>query len=61
MWQEQSLRKGGASAASAAGASLPKIRYIGGWAKTSAVPEDVYIDPTCPASREAHEFFDFLV
>ena len=61
VWQGQSLRKGAASAASACGAPLPKIKYMGGWAADSLVPERLYIDPTCPRSEAAHAFFGFLV
>ena len=61
VWQAQSLRKGAASSASAVGAPLPKIKYIGGWATGSSVPEQRYIDPTCPRSAAAYDFFGFLI
>lgn len=60
VWQAQSLRKGAASAASAVNVPLPKIKYMGGWAASSNVPEKTYIDPTCPRDDAALEFFGFL-
>ena len=60
VWTGYSLRHGGASAASAAGVSMPKIRWLGGWAKRSSTPEDHYIDPLVPASAAGRAFFGFL-
>lgn len=58
-WSSHSLRKGGASAASAIGVPLPVIRHIGGWATTSAVVMK-YIDPSVMASTGAWFFFGNL-
>jgi hypothetical protein len=35
-----------APAAASFGAPLTKVRYMGGWSKTSDVVTDKYIDPT---------------
>lgn len=40
VWTSHSLRSGGASAASAAGAPMPAIRWLGGWAVGSNVVHD---------------------
>lgn len=59
-WSSHSLRKGAASAAHAIGVPLEKIRYMGGWSKTSMVVLD-YIDPTMQASEAAVLFFGHLM
>ena len=58
-WTSHSLRKGGASAANAAGVSITLIRYLGGWSKTSHVVLD-YIDPLILPSAEGSLFFGWL-
>ena len=58
-WTSHSLRKGGASAANAAGVSITLIRYLGGWSKTSHVVLD-YIDPLILPSEEGFLFFGWL-
>ena len=55
-WSSHSLRKGGASAASAIGVPLSTIRHIGGWAVSSSVVNQ-YIDPAVLASVGAWFFF----
>ena len=55
-WSSHSLRKGGASAASAIGVPLSTIRHIGGWAVASSVVNQ-YIDPAVLASVGAWFFF----
>lgn len=59
-WESHSLRKGAASAAFAIGARLEKIRYMGGWAKSSNVVTDHYIDFTMEPSPAAWLFFGHL-
>ena len=54
-WSSHSLRKGGASAASAIGVPLSTIRHIGGWAVASSVVNQ-YIDPAVLASAGAWFF-----
>ena len=60
-WTAYSLRHGAASAAAAILAPLSKIRYVGGWAVGSTVPERTYINPTCPATPAARLFFGFML
>lgn len=60
VWTSHSLRSGGASAASAAGAPLPSIRWLGGWALGSNVVMD-YIVPGIIDTPGGHFFFSFLV
>jgi hypothetical protein len=59
-WTAYSFRHGAASAASAAGASLPQIRHIGGWTRGSMVPEKTYIDPLVRTSEAGTAFFGFM-
>ena len=49
-WSSHSLRKGAASACSAIGVTLDKIRFYGGWAHKSSAVND-YIDPTNAGGR----------
>mmetsp|Transcript_21463 Transcript_21463/g.51206 ORF Transcript_21463/g.51206 Transcript_21463/m.51206 type:complete len:594 (-) Transcript_21463:313-2094(-) len=58
-WSSHSLRKGGASAANAAGVNLALIRYLGAWAKTSHVVLD-YIDPLMLPDEASRAFFGWL-
>ena len=60
-WTSHSLRKGAASAAACIGAPLTKIRYMGGWSKTSDVVTGKYIDPTMSETPAAWLFFGWLV
>jgi hypothetical protein len=50
-WTSHSLRKGAASAAACIGEPLTKIRYMGGWLKSSDVVNGKYIDPTMGETR----------
>ena len=59
-WSGHSLRKGAASAAAAAGVSLDRICYCGGWSVRSAAVHD-YIDPTCPSTSAGRRFFGWLL
>lgn len=59
-WTGHSMRKGAASAASAAGVPFPKICHFGGWAHASKVLVERYIDPTYPASAAGSFFFGWL-
>ena len=59
-WTSHSLRSGPASAASAAGVPLPKIRHFGGWSTNSYVVERDYIDPGCLCDAAAMFFFGWL-
>jgi hypothetical protein len=59
-WQGHSMRKGAASAASAAGVPLPKICHYGGWSVTSGAVSKHYIDPTCPPTPAGSFFFSWL-
>jgi hypothetical protein len=56
-WTLHSLREGAASAAACIGAPLTKIRYIGGWSRTSEVVTGKYIDPTMSEPPAAWLFF----
>jgi hypothetical protein len=55
-----SLRRGGASAALAAGAQLPRIEYLGGWAAGSVVLRKTYLDLSFPNDAGAGLFFGWL-
>lgn len=59
-WTSHSLRKGAASAANAINVVLPKIRYMGGWARDSDVVLD-YIDPTMAPTPAALLFFGHML
>ena len=59
-WTGHSMRKGAASAASAAGVPLPKICHYGGWSVTSDVVSRDYIDPTYPVTPAGSFFFSWL-
>jgi hypothetical protein len=59
-WTGHSMRKGAASAASAAGVPLPKICHYGGWSVTSGVVSRDYIDPTYPITPAGSFFFSWL-
>ena len=56
-----SLRSGGASAAEAIGVSRFKANWLGGWAQSGNTREKHYLDPTVPATREAYQFFGWLL
>jgi hypothetical protein len=55
-WTSHSLRKHAASATACIGAPLTKIRYTGGWSKTSDVVIGKYIDPTMSVTPFARLF-----
>ena len=59
-WTGHSLRIGAASASDAAGVSLRKIRWMGGWTSQSSAVKD-YIDPTCPDSAAGRRYFGWLL
>ena len=59
-WTSHSLRKGAASACSALGVTLDKIRFYGGWAHKSSAVND-YVDPTVEGDNAAQIFFGWLV
>ena len=59
-YSSRSIRAGAASASASIDVPLPKIRFLGGWSPDSAVPERVYIDPTCPPTPAAVRFFGWL-
>ena len=59
-WSGHSLRIGAASAADAAGVSLRRICWMGGWSSQSSAVKD-YIDPTCPDSAAGRRFFGWLL
>jgi hypothetical protein len=58
VWQGRSLRLVAAAAAVAGDALLPKM---GCSVADSTVSRNLYIDPSCPRSEAAHEFFGFFV
>ena len=58
-WSSHSLRKGGATAAYHAGVPLGTIRYLGAWAKHSAVVND-YIDFAAQNTPAGAFFFGWL-
>ena len=58
-WTSHSLRKGGATAAHAAGVLLGVIRYRGGWSRASDVVLD-YIDPAVMNTPAGRFFFYWL-
>lgn len=60
LWQSHSLRKGAASAASAEGLDVPRIRFWGGWAHDSGAVMD-YINPSVLADEGSRVFFGWLV
>jgi hypothetical protein len=55
-----SCRAGSLSEASALGVPIVRLRFVGGYAVGSRVPEDKYIDPTCPPSPAGAFFFGWL-
>eukprot|EP01047_Picozoa_sp_COSAG01_P069789 COSAG01_NODE_10417_length_2171_cov_9.773649_2_plen_158_part_01 len=55
-----SSRAGSLSEASALGVPIVKLRFMGGFAVGSRVPEDTYIDPSCPPSPAGDIFFGWL-
>lgn len=59
-WTGHSLRIGAASAADAAGVSLRRICWMGGWTSQSQAVKD-YIDPTCPDSDAGRRYFGWLL
>ena len=60
VWSGHSLRIGAASAADAAGVTLRRICWMGGWTAQSSAVKD-YIDPTCPDSPAGRRFFGWLL
>eukprot|EP01048_Picozoa_sp_COSAG05_P025224 COSAG05_NODE_6317_length_981_cov_2.278912_1_plen_119_part_01 len=48
VYSSHSSRSGAQSAAAAIGVTITTIRRCGGYSKDSRVPEQKYIDPTCP-------------
>ena len=48
------------SSAAAIGITIVTIRRMGGYSLTSMVPEERYIDPSCPPSPAAITFFGWL-
>jgi hypothetical protein len=60
-WTSHSLRNGAASAAACIGAPFTKIRYMGGWSKTSDVNTGNYIDHVINETPAASLFFGWLV
>ena len=59
-WSGHSLRIGAASAMDAAGVTLRRICWMGGWAAQSAAVKD-YIDPTCPSTDAGRRYFGWLL
>ena len=59
-WSGHSLRIGAASAADAAGVTLRRICWMGGWSSQSSAVKD-YIDPTCPDSTAGRRYFGWLL
>ena len=47
-------------AAAAIGVTITTIRRCGGYSKDSRVPEQKYIDPTCPPTPAGIQFFGWL-
>jgi hypothetical protein len=56
-----SLRRGGASAARAAGVPLEVIELMGGWAKGSKALRDSYLDMSIAADAAAMFFFEGMI
>lgn len=56
-----SLRRGAASTAYAAGASLLRIEFMGGWASNSSALRRRYLDLSFPNDSHAQRFFGWLV
>jgi hypothetical protein len=55
-----SLRSGGASAAEAIGVPAFRANWLGGWAPSSRVREQHYLDPSVLPSPEAHQLLGWL-
>jgi len=60
VYSSHSSRAGAQSAAAAIGVTIVTIRRMGGYSPTSMVPEEKYIDPSCPPSPAALVFFGWL-
>jgi hypothetical protein len=60
VWSGHSLRIGAASAADAAGVTLRRICWMGGWTAQSSAVKD-YIDPTCPDTLAGRRYFGWLL
>ena len=60
VYSGHSCRAGSLSEASALGVPIVRLRFVGGYAVGSRVPEDKYIDPTCPPSPAGAFFFGWL-
>jgi hypothetical protein len=60
VYSGHSCRAGSLSEASALGVPIVRLRFVGGFAVGSRVPEDKYIDPTCPPSPAGAFFFGWL-
>ena len=45
----------------ALGVPLSRLKHMGGYSPTSTVPEDKYIDPSCPPSPAGRHFFGWLL
>ena len=55
-----STRAGALSEGNARGIPISTLRYMGGFAVGSSVPEQKYIDPSCPPSPAGQHFFGWL-
>ena len=60
VYSSHSSRAGAQSSAAAIGVTIVTIRRMGGYSLTSMVPEERYIDPSCPPSPAAITFFGWL-
>ena len=60
VYSMHSVRAGAQSAAAAIGVTVVTIRHQGGYVPGSNVPEQKYIDPSCPPSPAAVLFFGWL-
>ena len=56
-----SLRSGGSSAAEAIGVPRFRGNWLGGWAQTGKVREQLYIDPSVLPTPAAHALFGWLL
>eukprot|EP01048_Picozoa_sp_COSAG05_P005676 COSAG05_NODE_344_length_11005_cov_35.313772_12_plen_194_part_00 len=56
-----STRAGSLSEGAALGVPLSRLKHMGGYSPTSTVPEDKYIDPSCPPSPAGRHFFGWLL
>ena len=55
-----STRAGALSEGNALSIPISTLRYLGGFAVGSSVPEQKYIDPSCPPSPAGQHFFGWL-